>query len=199
MNKQNYSGSSFLNDPEEMLSFYARGAFPMADSNGVVDWYFPKIRTIIPLGNYNFPRSLRKIIPSMNFEIKFDTDFKSVVYACADREETWISEEIIQAYFRLQKLGHIHTVETWKENKLVGGLYGVTFRGAFFGESMFSLVPQASKFALIKLLEHLNEKNFSLLDVQFLTEHLRMFGAKEINLDEYRKLLQESYFKDCTF
>ncbi len=199
MKDQNQYGSNLLRDPEEMLSMYARGAFPMADENGVVDWYFPKVRTIIPLQSYNFPRSLRKIIPSLNYEVRFDTDFRSVVNSCADRKETWISGEIIDAYMRLEKLGHVHTVETWNENKLVGGLYGITFRGAFFGESMFSRLPQASKFALIKLIEHLNEKKYSLLDVQFLTEHLKMFGAKEIPLDEYQALLRESYFNNCKF
>ncbi|MHB1686622.1 MAG: leucyl/phenylalanyl-tRNA--protein transferase [Ignavibacteriaceae bacterium] len=199
MSKQRLSGSAFLKDPEQMLSLYARGAFPMADESGIIEWYFPQIRTIIPLNNFNTPRSLRKIIPRLNFEVRFDTDFFSVVRSCADREETWISEEIIEAYLRLKKLGHIHTVETWKENKLAGGLYGVTFRGAFFGESMFSRVPQASKFALIKLIEHLNEKNFTLLDVQFMTEHLKMFGAKEISFEEYQRILQKAYSKDCKF
>lgn len=197
--KENFE-NEFLKNPEVMLSLYSRGAFPMANSDsGIVEWYYPEIRTVIPLNNYNFPRSLKKIISKLNFEIRFDTDFSAVVRSCADRKETWISEEIIQAYLRLKKLGHIHTAETWSDNKLVGGLYGITFRGAFFGESMFSNVPQSSKYALIKLIEHLNEKNFSLLDVQFMTEHLKMFGAVEISLKEYQQLLKKAYESDCNF
>ncbi len=200
MKRKEYFGEKFLENPEVMLSLYARGAFPMANSDsGKVDWYYPEIRTIIPLNNYNFPRSLKRIIPYLNFEIRFDTDFMKVVQSCADRRETWISEEIIQAYLRLKKLGNVHTVETWSDNKLVGGLYGITYHGAFFGESMFSIVPQSSKYALIKLIEHLNEKNFALLDVQFMTEHLKMFGAVEIPLKEYQRLLELAYECDCSF
>ena len=116
-----------------------------------------------------------------------------------NREKTWISEELIEAYLRLYKKGHIHTVETWQNNKLVGGLYGVTFRGAFFGESMFSRVPQASKAALVKLINRLNVKDFVLLDVQYMTPHLKMFGAVEIDFEEYNKLLYSSYTRVCEF
>lgn len=200
MKRKEYSGEKFLENPEVMLSLYSRGAFPMANSeSGKVDWYYPEIRTVIPLNNYNFPRSLKKIIPNLNFTVRFDSDFTSVVKSCANRKETWISEDIIQAYLRLEKLGHVHTVETWSDNKLVGGLYGITYQGAFFGESMFSIVPQSSKYALIKLIEHLNEKNFVLLDVQFITEHLKMFGAVEISLKEYQQLLEKAYECNCSF
>jgi leucyl/phenylalanyl-tRNA--protein transferase len=186
--------------PDNMLRLYASGAFPMADAEtGFINWYLPEIRTIIPLDNFNIPRSTRKVIEEQNFEIKFDTDFEGVVSGCADRESTWISEELINAYRRLKKRRHIHTVETWKDGKLVGGLYGVTFRGGFFGESMFSKVSQASKAALVALLKHLKEKNFVLLDVQYMTEHLKMFGAVEISFEEYTKLLQNAYVKECEF
>ena len=186
--------------PDNMLRLYASGAFPMADAKtGSINWYLPEIRTIIPLNDYNIPRSAKKVIEEMDFEIKFDTDFEGVVAGCADRESTWISEELISAYRRLKKRGHIHTVETWKDGKLVGGLYGVTFRGAFFGESMFSKVSQASKAALVALLKHLKEKDFILLDVQYMTEHLKMFGAVEISFEEYTKLLHKAYVKECAF
>ena len=172
----------------------------MADAEtGSINWYLPEIRTIIPLNKYNIPRSTKKIIDEKKIEIKFDTDFDAVVAGCADRESTWISEELINAYRRLKKRGHIHSVETWKDGKLVGGLYGVTFRGAFFGESMFSKVSQASKAALVALLKHLNEKDFILLDVQYMTKHLKMFGAVEISFEEYTKLLQKAYAKECEF
>lgn len=197
--KENFDPKDLLN-PENMLRLYASGAFPMADEKtGIINWYMPDTRTIIPLDNFNIPRSTKKAIEDENFEIKFDIDFERVVEGCADRDSTWISDELIDAYRRLKKRGFIHTVETWKEGKLVGGLYGVTFRGAFFGESMFSKVSQASKAALVALLKHLKEKDFVLLDVQFMTEHLKMFGAIEISFEEYSKLLHRAYAKMCEF
>ncbi|MBK9097188.1 MAG: leucyl/phenylalanyl-tRNA--protein transferase [bacterium] len=183
-----------------MIRLYASGAFPMADAGtGNINWYLPDVRTIIPLDNYNIPRSTKKAIEDKNFEIRFDTDFEGVLEGCADRESTWISEELKDAYRRLKKRGHIHTVETWKNGKLAGGLYGVTFRGAFFGESMFSKISQASKAALVALLKHLKEKDFVLLDVQYMTEHLKMFGAIEISFEEYTKLLHRAYVKVYEF
>ncbi len=186
--------------PNNMLRLYSRGAFPMADEiTGEINWFFPEIRTIIPLNDYHIPRSFRKTMKEINFDIKYDYNFLSVVNGCADRSATWISSKLIDAYLELDKLGHMHTVETWKSGMLVGGLYGISYRGAFFGESMFSKIPQASKFALVKLLEHLNNKNFVMLDVQYMTPHLKMFGAKEISFEEYNKLLQLCYEKECDF
>jgi leucyl/phenylalanyl-tRNA--protein transferase len=186
--------------PENMIRLYASGAFPMADpKTGNINWYLPEARTIIPLDNFNIPRSAKKEIEVQNFEIRFDTDFEGVLAGCSDRESTWISEELKTAYRGLKKRGYIHTVETWKDRKLVGGLYGVNFRGAFFGESMFSKVSQASKAALVALLKHLKEKNFILLDVQYMTEHLKMFGAIEISFEEYTKLLHKAYVSVCEF
>ncbi len=185
--KENIDPKELLK-PENMLRLYASGAFPMADEKtGNINWYLPDIRTIIPLNNFNIPRSAKKVIDAENFEIKFDKDFERVLEGCADRESTWISEELKSAYRRLKKRGHIHTVETWKDGELVGGLYGVTFRGAFFGESMFSKVSQASKAALVALLKRLKEKEFILLDVQYMSDHLKMFGAVEISFEEYYK------------
>lgn len=197
MNKQ--TDINELLKPGNMLRLYASGAFPMADDKGKISWFMPEIRTIIPLDNYNIPRSLKILLKKKDFEYKFDTDYINVIRKCADRDKTWISEELIEAYMRLYRKGHLHTVETWQNGKLVGGLYGVTFRGAFFGESMFSKVPQASKAALIKLIEHLNAKDFVLLDVQYMTPHLKMFGAVEIGFDEYNKLLYSAYTRGCEF
>ena len=199
----NNTKSDFYNEslkPGNMLQLYATGAFPMADEKtGLINWYLPETRCIIPLDNFNIPKSIKKFIDKEHFEFKFDTDFLSVVKACANRESTWISEELVEAYQGLLKKGYIHTVETWKNGVLVGGLYGVTFRGAFFGESMFSKVSQASKAALVKLLYHLKEKEFVLLDVQYMTEHLKMFGAIEISWQEYQEKLREAYLHDCEF
>jgi leucyl/phenylalanyl-tRNA--protein transferase len=200
MDSRNQFDPKELLKPDNMIRLYASGAFPMAnDRTGTINWYMPDVRTILPLDKYNLPRSARKAIEKKNFEIKFDTDFTNVIMGCSDREETWISRELIAAYKRLRKRGHVHTVETWLNGELVGGLYGVTFRGAFFGESMFSKVSEASKAALIALINHLIEKDFLLLDVQYMTEHLQMFGAIEITFDEYTKLLHSAYTRGCEF
>lgn len=200
MNKKNQFHPDELLQPNNMLRLYSIGAFPMADEkSGIIHWYMPEIRTIIPLDDYNIPRTLKQFYSKVNYEIKFDTDFLSVVKGCAARKVTWITDKLISAYLNLWEMGNIHTVEVYDQNKLIGGLYGITFRGAFFGESMFSKVTQASKIALWQLIEHLNEKGFVLLDVQYLTEHLKMFGAREISISEFNGLLQLAYQLDCTF
>jgi leucyl/phenylalanyl-tRNA--protein transferase len=187
-------------EPEIMLRLYAQGAFPMADeTTGEINWYLPDRRAIIQPEKYNCPRSLRKVIKESNFDFKLDNDFLSVVKNCANRKPTWISAELIEAYLQLNKMGLIHTVETWQNGKLVGGLYGLAIKGVFFGESMFSKVSQASKAALIYLIEHLHKKKFVLLDVQYMTPHLKMFGAVEIGFEEYQNLLVESYTADSKF
>lgn len=199
VNKEKLISEDLLK-PENMIRLYASGAFPMADSKtGHINWYMPEVRCIIPLDNFNIPRSLKKFSERIKFDIRYDTDFLSVIKNCSNRKETWISDKLIDAYKHLYKRGHLHSVETWIENKLVGGLYGITFRGAFFGESMFSDVQQASKLALMYLLRRLKDKNFSLLDVQYMTEHLKMFGAIEISWEDYKIKLQDSYLRNCEF
>lgn len=199
MNRKKDLSEEQLLKPENMILLYARGAFPMSDEKGVLRWYLPEVRTIIPLEHYNFPRSLRKHLKSTNFEYRFDTQYLEVIKNCSNRDTTWISEKLIKAYTGLYEAGYLHSVEVWLENELVGGLYGITYKGAFFGESMFSKVSQASKAALIVLIEHLKEKNFTLLDVQYMTKHLKMFGAIEIGFAEFERLLLKSYLHDCLF
>ena len=200
MDSRNHLDPGELLEPDNMIRLYASGAFPMADNEtGTINWYMPEKRAIILLNNYNVPRSARKAIEKKKFEITFDKDFINVLNGCADRTETWISQDLVNAYKRLKKRGHVHSVETWHKGKLVGGLYGVTFRGAFFGESMFSQVSEASKAALIALIKHLAEKSFLLLDVQYMTEHLQMFGAVEISFEKYTELLHRSYTRECEF
>lgn len=192
--------SEDLLKPDNMIRLYASGAFPMADDQtGHINWYMPETRCIIPIDRFHVPRSTKKAFEKMKFEIKFDTDFIGVIRGCANRKETWISDKLIDAYRKLYKRGAVHSVESYLDGKLVGGLYGVTFRGAFFGESMFTNISQASKIALIKLVERLKEKGFLLLDVQYMTEHLRMFGAIEISWEEYQTLLTKSYLRNCEF
>ncbi len=193
MTDNQYLSKKDLLDPANMIFLYSRGAFPMADPSGEIEWYMPQIRTIIPLNRFNIPRSLKKILELGQFEFRYDTLTLEVIRNCAERESTWISEELIDAYKGLYNAGHLHSVEVMLNNQLVGGLYGVTYRGAFFGESMFSRESQASKCALVKLVERLNEKGFILLDVQYQTDHLKMFGAEEIPLEEFNRFLNESY------
>jgi leucyl/phenylalanyl-tRNA---protein transferase len=196
--EKNISKKDWLK-PRNMIQLYASGAFPMADEDGIIDWYMPEMRTIIPLKDFNIPRSLKKFLRTANFEFRYDTATIDVIKNCSKRETTWISNELIEAYKGIQKLGHLHSVEVFCNNELVGGLYGVTFKGAFFGESMFSIISQASKCALVKLIERLNECGFILLDVQYQTEHLKMFGAKEIPFEEFTQLLLYSYKKEALF
>lgn len=185
--------------PENMIYLYSIGAFPMADENGELNWYMPNIRAIIPLDTYNVPRTLRKHMEKSDYEYRYDENILRVIKLCAQRRETWISDELISAYKNLIERGHVHTVEVYQKNKLLGGLYGISYKGAFFGESMFSKVSQSSKAALIKLLERLNERGFVMLDIQFITKHLEMFGAKEISMEDYRQLLMKAYSKSVTF
>lgn len=185
--------------PENMISLYAMGAFPMGEDDGSVNWYFPQVRTIIPLDNYNIPRSLNTFLKTSEFTYTFSEDYLSVIKGCASRDTTWINEQIMEAYKGLYDLGHLHSVEVQLKGELVGGLYGVAYKGAFFGESMFSRKPQASKAALKVLLERLNERGYALLDVQYMTPHLKMFGAVELSLKQFQSLLKESREMERSF
>lgn len=162
----------------------------MADSRtGTIQWYSPDPRGIIPLDRFIISRSLKQTLKKHPFTLGVNTAFEEVMRECAKREETWISEEIIRSYVQLHTLGFAHSIEAWKEKKLVGGLYGVALGAAFFGESMFSRVRDASKVALVSLVELLKEKKFELLDTQFVTPHLAHFGAVEIPREEYLQKL----------
>lgn len=182
--------------PHLLLNAYAQGIFPMAHEDGQIYWYDPDPRAIFPLESFHIPRSLARTLRRGGFEVRFDTVFREVITHCAEpapgRESTWINAEIIEAYCELHTLGFAHSVETWIEGKLAGGLYGVSLAGLFAGESMFSLAPDSSKIALVYLFEHLRRQGFVLLDTQFMTEHLRRFGAIEISRREYRKRLEKA-------
>jgi leucyl/phenylalanyl-tRNA--protein transferase len=176
--------------PQLLVRAYASGVFPMADGRGGrIHWYAPDPRAIIPLDAFHVPRSLRQTIAKGVFAVTADADFPRVIRACAEREETWISGEIIRAYTELHRLGLAHSVEAWRDGRLAGGLYGVSLGGAFFGESMFSRETDASKVALVALVERLRERGFLLLDTQYLTPHLARFGAVEIPRREYERRL----------
>ncbi len=185
--------------PTRLLAAYAAGIFPMADDNGEVHWLAPDPRAIIELEGLRASRSLRAAAKRGGFEVTIDRDFCSVIQACADRSEgTWISQEIQEAYRELHRLGFAHSVEAWKDGTLVGGLYGVVIGGAFFGESMFHRVTDASKVALVRLVERMRERGFVLLDVQFLTDHLRTLGAVEIPRSDYQLRLGRALRQRCT-
>jgi leucyl/phenylalanyl-tRNA--protein transferase len=189
-----------LIEPDFLLVAYASGYFPMAESaDGEINWYSPDPRAVIDLKAFHIPRSLQLTLRKELFRMEVDRDFESVIRECARREETWISEEIVQAYMELHKLGYAHSVECWQKDELVGGLYGVALGAAFFGESMFSRKRDASKVALVHLVRRLNDRGYLLLDTQFNTPHLQRFGALEISRDEYLKQLKTALRKYCQF
>lgn len=180
-------------DAEFLLLAYRHGFFPMAESRtGRISWFSPDPRAVIPLEDFRIPRSLKQILRANAFTTKVNTAFHDVILGCADREETWISDEIIDVYSELHAMGFAHSVETWREGSLVGGLYGVSLGRAFFGESMFSRESNASKVALVRLVEMLRFRDFLLLDAQFMTQHLHQFGALEMPRSRYLQLLAEA-------
>jgi leucyl/phenylalanyl-tRNA--protein transferase len=177
--------------PETLLGAYAQGIFPMAEA-GEILWFSPTQRGIIPLDDrFHIPRGLKKALSKKPFEIRFDTAFREVMKGCAERDETWIDPVILESYCRLHDLGHAHSVECWDSDGLQGGLYGVVLGKAFFGESMFSRKTDASKIALVALVELLRNKGFLLLDTQWMTEHLRTFGGIEIGRTQYNRRLRK--------
>ena len=182
-----------------LLEAYCRGIFPMAVEDGEIAWFSPDPRGIIPLDSFHVPHGLRRSLRRNSFEVRINTAFEAVIRACGERPETWISPEIVQSYLNLHELGFAHSVETWRDNQLVGGLYGVSVYGAFFGESMFHRETDASKVALVALVERLREREFRLLDTQYTTPHLRVFGAVEIPRPKYLRLLKQALALDCRF
>jgi leucyl/phenylalanyl-tRNA--protein transferase len=180
---------------EMALSGYLQGVFPMAESDGSIYWYEPDPRAIIPIDTYKPAKSLRPVINQNVFELRFNSDFEGVIRNCSkprdDQDGIWISEEIVQTYVQLHKLGFAHSVETWKDGKLAGGLYGVALGKVFFGESMFHLVPNASKVAFHYLIQRLKERDFGLLDTQFINDNVARFGAIEIPKEDFWDILEE--------
>lgn len=188
-------------DPDLLLRAYCAGVFPMADSaDGEIYWVEPKRRGVLPLDGFHRSHSLARLIRRGVFNVVFDADFKGVMRACAERDETWISGEIIDSYAALFDLGYAHSVECRdSDGELQGGLYGVCIGGAFFGESMFHRKTDASKVALSALVDRLNAGGFTLLDTQFLTPHLASLGGVEIPQKEYMTLLRRALSADASF
>jgi leucyl/phenylalanyl-tRNA--protein transferase len=181
--------------PEILLRAYSIGLFPMAESadDPEIFWVEPELRGVLPLDNFHVSKSLAKTIRRQPFDIRFDHDFDAVIAACAeatsDRPSTWINHTIRSLYSTLHGMGHAHSVEAWHDDQLVGGLYGVSLGSAFFGESMFSRRTDASKICLVHLVARLRDRDFTLLDTQFTTEHLKTFGAIDVPKDDYAVML----------
>jgi leucyl/phenylalanyl-tRNA---protein transferase len=191
--------------PDVLLKAYACGIFPMAEraDDPVLYWIEPKERGILPLDGFRLPRSLARTVRRDDYEIRIDTSFDAVVSACAEpapgRRQTWINREIRRLYRALFETGHVHTVEVWRGDRLVGGLYGVHLGAAFFGESMFHRERDMSKVALVHLVARLKAGGFELLDTQFVTEHLQRFGAIEIPRLDYHRLLESAVSRTADF
>lgn len=184
--------------PQVLLKAYSCGIFPMAESadDPALYWIEPQHRGILPLDRAHIPRRLARTVRTTPYNVRIDSDFEGTINGCASarpgRRSTWINGRIRALYRELFALGHCHTVEVWNENRLVGGLYGVALGGAFFGESMFSFERDASKIALVHLVARLVAGGFTLLDTQFVTDHLRQFGTIEVDRDAFQELLDAS-------
>jgi leucyl/phenylalanyl-tRNA--protein transferase len=185
--------------PDELLGLYASGWFPMATHAGDIRCYSPDPRGIIPLDAFQIPHGARKTLRDRAWQVRVDTAFEHVIRSCAARKETWIDDLLIASYCELFRLGHAHCVEVWRGDRLAGGLYGVSLGAAFFGESMFHRVPGASKVALVSLVRMLTVGGFQLLDTQWVTPHLRGFGAIEIPRKDYLRRLVAAARKAADF
>ncbi|GIW75531.1 MAG: leucyl/phenylalanyl-tRNA--protein transferase [Phycisphaerae bacterium] len=190
--------------PELLLTAYSQGIFPMTDPDGVTRWYSTDPRGVLPLDQFHCPRTLRQIVRQQRFEIRINTAFESVMRFCkdvprGDTRSSWISEELIRVYTDLHRLGYAHSVEAWQKGQLAGGLYGVALGGAFFGESMFHRVSNASKVCLVHLVQRLRDRGYVLLDTQMVTEHMTQFGATLIPACDYLQQLHQALQKECRF
>lgn len=187
-------------DISSIIQGYAKGNFLMANDDGTLGWYSSRNRTLIPLDSqFRYPKSLRRVINQNRFTVAINRDFEAVCLGCANREETWISDELINIYLKLNQAGWAYSFETWQGNQLAGGILGIVIRGAFIGESMFYQIPEGSKVAMVKLVEHLRSQKFILFDAQMQNPHLERFGSYIINSKDYNKLLGKALQANCVF
>ncbi|MFN9816854.1 MAG: leucyl/phenylalanyl-tRNA--protein transferase [Pseudanabaena sp.] len=184
-----------------VIEGYTQGYFLMSEGDGEpIEWYYTNSRTLIPLDQrFRYPKSLQRVLNQNCFEVRIDTDFEQVVEGCADRETTWISKELRSLYSNLHAAGWAHSFETWQGDQLAGGILGIAIRGVFIGESMFFKIPDGSKVAMVKLVEHLRSQGYSLFDAQLMNPHLERFGAFDIDDDSYQSLLKQALTKSCNF
>ncbi len=187
-------------DVAAIIQGYSQGYFLMADENNHLGWYGSRDRTLIPLDDrFHFPKSLRRVINQERFSTAINRDFKSVVDGCADRDSTWISEELKDIYYALNRSGWAYSFETWQGSELAGGILGIVIGGAFIGESMFFHIPEGSKVAMVKLVERLRSRQFVFFDAQMMNPHLERFGAFSIDDEEYQILLEKALQSNSSF
>jgi leucyl/phenylalanyl-tRNA--protein transferase len=187
-------------DVPSIIQGYAQGYFLMADESGKdLAWYTSRERTLIPLDErFRYPRSLQRVLNQERFSVAINRDFNAVVEGCADRNTTWISEELKEIYWTLNQEGWAHSFETWQGDQLAGGILGIAIRGVFIGESMFYRIPDGSKVAMVKLVEHLKARQFLLFDAQMMNPHLERFGAFGIEGRGYKDLLRQALDRECS-
>jgi len=188
-------------DVAEVIRGYSQGYFLMAEPNGSeLAWFSSRERTLIPLDDrFRYPKSLRRVLNQGRFSVQIDRDFTSVVEGCANRDTTWISPDLMDVYQALHWAGYAHSFETWQGDQLAGGILGIAIGGAFIGESMFYQIPEGSKVAMVKLIEHLRACNFLVFDAQMMNPHLARFGAYIVDDREYQALLSRAIQRNCTF
>ena len=185
-------------DISAIVEGYAQGYFLMADETNTLGWYASRDRTLIPLDKqFRYPKSLRRVLNSERFTVAINRDFKAVVAGCADRETTWISQDLQQIYWELYQCGWAYSFETWQGEELAGGILGLVIGGAFIGESMFYRIPEGSKVALVKLVERLRSHSFVFFDAQMMNPHLERFGAYTVNEKQYQALLNQALQRQC--
>lgn len=190
----------FAENTDCIVEGYAQGYFIMADEMGVLSWYSSRQRALIPLDErFHYPKSLRRILNQKRFSVEINRDFLGVCRRCAERETTWISPQLIEIYYNLYQQGWAYSFETWQGNELAGGILGIAIRGAFIGESMFYRIPDASKVAMVKLVEFLRKRDFVLFDAQLQNSHLERFGAYKVSNRMYQILLRKALAKNCIF
>lgn len=182
-----------------VLDGYLKGVFPMGYDHGGYDFYESYPRAILPLDEFHCPRRLARKLKQKPFELKVNVDFLQVIRGCAGRSDTWINPDIVRIYCELHQHGFVHSVEAWQDDRLAGGLYGVSLGGAFFGESMFFRVSDASKAAFVHLVERLRERRFKLLDCQMVTNNTSRFGARTVSRREYFRILAEAVAVETRF
>jgi leucyl/phenylalanyl-tRNA---protein transferase len=188
-------------DIDAIIHGYSQGYFLMANGDGDdLGWYSSRQRTLIPLDHrFRYPKSLRRVLNQNRFRVAINQAFKEVVEGCADRDTTWISPELKQVYWELYQAGFAYSFETWQANELAGGVLGLVIGGAFIGESMFFRIPEGSKVAMVKLVEHLRQRHFVLFDAQMMNPHLARFGAYIVAEREYKSLLKVALAQNCSF
>ncbi len=184
---------------ELVLRAYTAGIFPMGHDDGIIRWYSPDPRCIIPLDDFHASKRLMRTIRQGKFDLRVNGNFEGVMRLCAQRDSTWITEEILRVYIELHEHGFAHSVEAYQDGEIVGGLYGVSIGGAFMGESMFHIATDASKVCLVYLVERMKERGFVLLDSQYVTDHLSTFNALQISRQEYLERLKDALKLKCIF